>query len=199
MKFILCFTGLMFTTQFAMAQTSTHQPLPYQYIPEYPENYAPGNLISRSIDGLGFRYYWATEGLTEKDLAFAPSKDARTTRQTLEHIYSLSETILNAVEDKPNIRPATKPELPFDALRAKTLHMLKQASEKVAGKTEKEIANLSITFQQTDESYVYPVWNLLNGQLADALTHVGQVVSFRRSSGNPQPRGVDVFRGIKRE
>jgi hypothetical protein len=182
-----------------MAQTTDTQSLPYRYLPEYPDNYAPGNLIARSIDGLGFRYYWATEGLRPKDLAFAPSDGARTSLQTLEHIYSLTQTILNVVEDKPNVRPAPDPELPFAELRAKTLHMLKQASEKVAGKTEKEVANLSITFQRENESYVYPVWNLLNGQLADALTHVGQVVSFRRSSGNPQPAGVDVFQGIKRE
>jgi len=38
---------------------------------------------------------------------------------------------------------------------------------------------------------------LLNGPIADALTHVGQVISFRRTSGNPIPKGVNVFMGIK--
>ena len=45
------------------------------------------------VDGLGFRYFWATEGLTEKDLAYRPSEGARTTMETLEHISGLVEIL----------------------------------------------------------------------------------------------------------
>ena len=31
----------------------------------------------------------------------------------------------------------------------------------------------------------YPFWSLLNGPIADMIWHVGQVVTFRRSLGNP--------------
>ena len=40
---------------------------------------------------------------------------------------------------------------------------------------------------------------LMNGPLLDALTHVGQILSFRRTSGNPQEAGVNVFLGKKNE
>lgn len=40
---------------------------------------------------------------------------------------------------------------------------------------------------------------MLNGPIADALWHVGQVVSFRRSSGNPFNSKVSVFSGKVRE
>jgi hypothetical protein len=39
-----------------------------------------------------------------------------------------------------------------------------------------------------------PFWNMINGPLADALTHVGQINTYRRMNGNPTPR-ADVFRG----
>ncbi len=45
----------------------------------------------------------------------------------------------------------------------------------------------------------YPFWNNINGPIADAIWHVGQVVSFRRSSGNPFPKGVSVLTGKKRD
>ena len=38
-----------------------------------------------------------------------------------------------------------------------------------------------------------PFWYWINGPLADALTHVGQITSWRRISGNPQLKGVNVF------
>ena len=31
-----------------------------------------------------------------------------------------------------------------------------------------------------------PFWYWINGPLADALTHVGQITSWRRIAGNPQ-------------
>ena len=39
-----------------------------------------------------------------------------------------------------------------------------------------------------------PLWNMVNGPLADSLTHIGQVLSWRRLAGSPPPP-ADVFRG----
>lgn len=44
-----------------MAQNA--EQLPYYEIPEPAESYTTGGVLSRMMDGLGFRYYWATEGL----------------------------------------------------------------------------------------------------------------------------------------
>ena len=95
------FSILLFTTNL---QSQTMQ-LPYSQIPDYPESYSSGNIVSRMVDGLGFRYYWATEGLTEKDLNFQPTAESRTALETLQHIYGMSEMILNAPDAQPNIRP----------------------------------------------------------------------------------------------
>jgi hypothetical protein len=45
----------------------------------------------------------------------------------------------------------------------------------------------------------FPFWNQLNGPIADALWHCGQVISFRRSSGNPYNSKASVFSGKVRE
>ena len=169
--------------------------LPYKEIPDYPDRYSPGNVISRLIDGLGYRYYWATEGLSTSDLLFKPSEDARSTRETLEHISSLSELILNTPQGIPNIGRGDLSTLSFDALRSQTLANLQQASSLMAGKDEDEIADHTIVFQRPGKKIEWPFWNLINGPLSDAIYHTGQVVSFRRSSGNPINSGVRVFLG----
>ena len=43
----------------------------------------------------------------------------------------------------------------------------------------------------------YDFYNLFHGPISDSLYHIGQVVAFRRASGNPIPRGVNHFLGIK--
>jgi hypothetical protein len=40
-----------------------------------------------------------------------------------------------------------------------------------------------------------PFWHIVNGPISDALTHVGQINSFRRLAGNPTPK-ANVFTGI---
>lgn len=169
--------------------------LPYKQIPEFPEDYSPGNVISRLIDGLGYRYFWATEGLSTVDLLFKPSAEARSTRETLEHICSLSDVILNAPLGVPNTGQGDWSQMSFETLRSQTLANLQQASSLMAGKEEGDIAKYTVVFQRTGNKIERPFWNLINGPLSDAIYHTGQVVSFRRSSGNPMHSGVRVFLG----
>lgn len=167
----------------------------FQQIPEPPDDYAPGNVLARLIDGVGFRYYWATEGLTEEDLAFSPAEDSRSIQETLIHIYGLSETIVNASLGRPNVRPNDWSSLSFDTLRFRTLNNLKRASELCRGKTADEVAELSIIFQNGNQSSQFPYWNMINGPITDAIYHTGQVVMLRRVNGNPINPNVNVFLG----
>jgi hypothetical protein len=82
-----------FTRGIEIVKNKDTSDLPYREIPAYPGSFTPGNTVARIVDGLGFRYYWATNGLREIDLAFKPSKDGRTTLETIMHIYDLSEMI----------------------------------------------------------------------------------------------------------
>lgn len=185
---IFCLILLASFTLSLMAQDS---PLPYAQIPDYPDSYSSGNVLSRMVDGLGFRYYWATEGLTQQDLDFKPSDEARTTLQTLQHIYGLSETIKNAPTSTPNTRSFDWSKLTYQDLRSGTLMNLKKASELYASLSEEDLSTAKVIFRSGE----FPMWNMINGPISDALWHTGQVVSFRRSSGNPFNSKVSVLRG----
>ena len=151
------------------------------------------------IDGLGYRYYWATEGLTAKDLNYKPSEDARTMLETLQHLYGLSLTIVNAPQNKVNIRPMDFTLFSFEELREKTLVNLEKASALTNGKTAEDLKGFKVIFQRGENQSEFPYWNMLNGPIADAIYHTGQLVVFRRASGNPVNAGMNVFIGKTKE
>ncbi|MFQ5445389.1 MAG: hypothetical protein ACE5FF_00495 [Saprospiraceae bacterium] len=198
-----CFT--LFSALFIASATLTAQndpavehKLPYFEIPDYPDTYTPETVAARMIDGLGFRYYWATEGLRPEDLAFRPNDEARTSDETLGHILGLSRMIVNTVKQVPNVRGTAQPALTFEEKRKATLENLKTASDLLKSGTVK-LEDCKTVFQNGDNSSEFPFWNQLNGPIADAIWHCGQVVSFRRSSGNPFNSKVSVFSGKVRE
>ena len=177
--------------------TSSAQNKPYYYqIPDVPTTYTPATVAARMVDGLGFRYFWATEGLTEKDIAYKPTEDSRTSLETLQHIDGLTFILRNAVNKKTTIGSSGFEKLTFEELRIKTLLQIQQASE-ILKKPDANLEDFDMIFERTNGKQEYPFWNLINGPIADALWHVGQIVTFRRSSGNPLPKGVNVLQGTK--
>ena len=166
--------------------------LPYKEIPSYPANYTQGKVISRMIDGLGYRFYWATENLRVLDLNFKPETLARSTFETMDHIYGLSFMILNASKNQVNER-RNPDQMTANELRSAILDNLKLASEAMA--LVEDLDELNILFQSSTGRKALPFWHVLNGPLADAIYHTGQIVSFRRASGNPMNPKVNVFMG----
>lgn len=171
----------------------TTDPLPYSEIPEYPEAYNAGTVAARMVDGLGFRFYWATEGLRNEDLKYRPGSAARSTEETIDHIYKMSVMIANAVQQEAN---GAMEGLSFLEKRAATLANLKAAADILRGSSEHDMENYQIRFGNNTS---FPFWNLINGPIADCLWHCGQIVSFRRASGNPFNSNISVFNGKIRE
>ena len=171
--------------------------LPYYEITDYPESYTAENVAARMIDGLGFRYYWATEGLRAEDLAYKPSEEGRTSDETLDHIYGLTNVIANSIRQKPN-GPRETREFTFEEKRAATLANIEEASDILrSGKVKLE--DCLVIFQRDSGTSEFPFWNNINGPISDALWHCGQVVLLRRASGNPFNSKASVFSGKIRE
>ena len=192
MKPAYSLTLLFFVSSFAMAQA-----LPFSQIPEAPKQLTPSTTLLRMVQGLGFRYYWATEGLRKEDLDYRPSQEASSSLETLQHLYSLSKTIAEAVQNIPSKRPDTKAPVTLEFLRAETLTNLELAAQVLSQADQEGLERMKIVFDREGKQSAFPLWNLINGPISDALYHTGQVVSFRRTSGNPIAKGVNVFLGIK--
>lgn len=160
-------------------------PIPYQSLPPVPEEISTTNVLSRLIDGLGFRYRWATEDLTEENLCFRPVESSMSMQEVMVHIYDLAFSTNRVFGGE-----AAKDNRP-EGIRERTMQLYAMLAQRLKDMEDEEFEGLVKT------EATYPFWYWLNGPIADALTHVGQITSWRRMAGNPQPAGVDVFRGIR--
>ena len=104
---------------------------------------------------------------------------------------------LSAVENTEMTFP-NKDSLSFNEMRALTLTNFKKASDIL--KEAKDLSKFVMKIKRGNGNVEeYPFWNQLNGPIADAIWHCGQIVSFRRSSGNPFPKGVSLLTGKVRQ
>ncbi|RSK40721.1 hypothetical protein [Mangrovimonas spongiae] len=188
MKHIFLFIALILGS----TMQSQDKTLPYYEIPEAPKKYTAGTMASRQIDGLGFRFYWATEGLNVDDLAYKPNDKARSTKETIQHIFNLSQVILSAALQKP-VNKTDASNMSAQDIRKNVLFNLKQASD-ILRKAD-DLSDFSIDF---GDGKTYPFWNAINGPIADAIWHCGQIASYRRTSGNPINSNINQFTGALR-
>jgi len=151
MKNVL-FLFTLFISSKLYAQDKT---LPYYEIPAAAENYTAGSVASRIVDGLGFRFYWATEGLRAEDLSFKPSVDARTSEETIQHIYEMSRIIVNSTTNTANIS-GKHDKISFTEMRKQVLENLKTASDRLRKSTDQEMKNFKIIFKNGDQVSEYP-------------------------------------------
>lgn len=193
------FPYLIIITLFSVGQmenvNAQNMELPYKEIPAHPEAYTPGNLVARMIDGLGYRFYWATEGLTEKDLAYRPSEDGRSILETMAHINTMSNNILLAPDAQPFEKSLYPTPASYAELRAQTLQNLKAASTKMLGKSAEDLKKFKVIFKRGEQQSEFAFWNLINGMISDCIYHTGQITLMRRASGNPQNPNVNPFLG----
>jgi len=181
-----------------MAQAEQNGEPPYAEIPAFPETYTAGTVVSRMIDGLGFRYYWATMDLKEEDLHYKASEDSRTIGELIDHIYNLSTVVHNSALGKENDRTAGRNDeaLSMEDKRRTTLIQLKTAS--AIFKEAADLNDYKVVFKNPNGTNSFPFWNQINGPIEDAVWHAGQIVILRRAAGNPLPEGVNVFLGNRK-
>lgn len=162
--------------------------LPYYELPEAAKTFTAGTVAARQVDALGFRFYWSSKDLTATDLEYKPTNISRTALSTIAHIFDLSSVILDATLQKPHFKIASD-SLSYSDLRTKTLNNLKQASAIL--KDSDDISQFKIIFGTQEHEF----WNAINGPIADAIWHCGQLSTFRRITGNPINPKVNHFTG----
>ncbi len=148
--------------------------------------------MARMIDGLGFRYFWATEELTEVDLEFRMSGDSRSISEIMDHIYQLSQVIRNFATGSDNSDSAV---VGMEDRRQKTLNNFILARTAYLETYFPEHKEAETNGQKVKND---PFWNQLNGPLEDAVWHCGQIAILRRTAGNPMAPGIDFYRGEKK-
>ncbi len=148
----------------------------------YPDTCSAAGIIVRLLDGIGFRFYWATENLTEDDYSYRAVPAGMSIGEITMHIWGLVNWISMHATGQDFIRPHD-----FDQIRESVLQNLLFLRNTFARLSDEQLQEIRIEKQQ--------FWHLINGPLADALTHIGQINILRRAAGNP-PLKANPFLGI---
>ena len=146
----------------------------YHSIPAIPGEISTSNTICRMLAGIGFRFYWATEELSNELYTFRPGEGARSIGETVEHIWDLLNWTYRAIEPAGTTKPSGATQL-----REGTLELIEILEESFSKLDNDELADIKIHKQ--------PFWLIINGPLSDILTHIGQITTLRRISGSPAP------------
>lgn len=174
----------------------------YHTLPDPPAEFGAATVLARLLDGLGFRYRWAADGLAPTDLAFTPGHGSMTVGELLLHMRQLvcwvGVNVNASREGGDPVRwsdacahlpdPGADPQ----ALSEQVLQAIAQLREQLLDMGDERLADVRLLASSGPD--LRPLWNAINGPLADFLTHVGQLNAWRRQMGKPAPR-VDVFRG----
>jgi hypothetical protein len=154
----------------------------YYRILGYPDHLSSTAVLARMLDGLGFRFYWATEGLRHEDYTFRPAGDIMSIEELTMHVWQLINWIsTDALKTRHYRNPKDGPDA-----REQTLVIIHDLKAAILAMNNEQLSELHLLGK--------PFWHIINGPFSDALTHTGQINSFRRLNGNPCA-GANVFKG----
>jgi hypothetical protein len=133
------------------------------------------------LDGLGFRFYWATEGMEEDGFTFSPAPERWSILETVNHIWGLMNWIHGSLFEGEQERPSSGA-----ATVGSILEMIRRLRNRFEGMTDSDLK----AYRLNDR----PFWNLINGPIEDAVYHSGQIETLRRIGGFP-PKDPQYFTG----
>lgn len=161
----------------------------FYVISDPPAEVRGATAIARMVDGLGFRYRWSLEGVDERFLDYRPVAEAMNVRELLLHIHFLATHIHACFVDQEEIKCEASS---LYGIKHETRAILHKVRETLVRMSDEELAVKRVIRKAGHAEF--PFWFFINGPLADALTHVGQISSWRRMAGY-MPVKADVFNG----
>ena len=107
-------------------------------------------------------------------------------------VLDLSYVIVNSTLNKTNVN-IDQSKMTY-ADECKQVLINSKTAADILGASN-DISQFKISFGENE----IPFWNQVNGPIADAIWHCGQLASYRRTSGNPINPNVNHFRGAVKQ
>lgn len=156
----------------------------YSKLPDAPGDAGGASVLNHVLDSLGFRFYWATEGLGDADLGFSPGEGAMTLGRQMAHVKRLLQWTDVALQSRSEM--VDEVETDFASMRDGVFEALDGLKARVADMGEEGLLGVEV--------FGFPFWNLVAGPVTDCIAHVGQINVYRRLLGKPAPR-INYFAG----
>lgn len=145
----------------------------FEHLAMVPERCSASGVLQRLVDTIGYRFRRALVGIEDEQLGWRPQVDVQSIDELIDHIGELIEATLAALERRERRRAVWDPFEIFDLLMR--LHQVLDDYD------DEDLALIDFS--------VAGLWTLINGPLADALTHIGQINMLKRLQGIDSPNG----------
>ena len=111
----------------------------YHRIDEYPEKMNAVAVVVRLLDGLGFRFYWATYELDEDDYGFTPVEGGNSTGWMVSHIWGLMNWIYLNIKGEQKKQPPLKADQ-----RNHVLDLIRMIRQNITRMSDEQLAEVRI-------------------------------------------------------
>lgn len=135
--------------------------------PENKSNDSNRHMLRHSLATIAYRGSKAMRGATEEFARYRATNSCRTPGELLAHLGDLMNWSLSQAQGAPKWQES--PVLPWEEGKARFFASLKSFDDYLA----------------SDAPIQFSAEKLLQGPIADALTHVGQLAMLRRIAGIP--------------
>jgi len=135
--------------------------------PENKSHDSNRHMLRHSLATIAYRGSKAMRGATEEFARFRATNSCRTPAELLAHLGDLMDWSLSQAQGAPKWQES--PVLHWDEGKARFFASLKSFDDYLA----------------SDAPVQFSAEKLLQGPIADALTHVGQIAMLRRIAGIP--------------
>ena len=133
------------------------------------------HMLRHSLATIAYRGSKAMRGAGEDFARFRATETCRTPGELVAHLGDLMDWSLTQAQGAPKWQPA--PVLPWEEGKARFFASLKSFDD----------------FLASDAPVQFPAEKLLQGPIADALTHIGQLAMLRRLAGS-KLKGENYFK-----
>ncbi|MEM8709807.1 MAG: pentapeptide repeat-containing protein [Planctomycetota bacterium] len=166
----------------------------FDQMPTPPASATGPAVFAVLLQAAAYRFRWASDSLPDSLETFRPAPTSLSIGELLAHLCELAERLATSLGSPEAIAGSSsgKERSPMDGHRRRALDALASAIRTVQ---DMNVAALDALRLERPTGEPFEVWNLLHGPLADFLTHVGQVASWRRIAGSPAP-APRVFAGL---
>lgn len=150
------------------------------------------NVLARMVDSIILGHHLAAEGLTEKEVGFRPVEGSMNMEESLIRIHGMSLFTLRFLSQTQTL----KKEVPsYTDFMEQSLDYYTTLSQYLKNASDQDLENSSQTNPRT--GFEFTAWHFIICPLADCLKHIGQIISWRRISGNPQLPIANFFEGVR--
>jgi len=159
-------------------------------VPDAPVKFNGSGVMQRMVDAILIRYTIVTEGISETSIKYQATPESMSMVELQKHILFLINWVAKVMgmPKDPNLKRAET----FEEYQQQIKKSCTMLSAHIANMSDEEISAKTVYLKRSDTHY--SIWYLISGPMSDAISHIGQIATWRRIAGDPIPR-ISPFTG----